>query len=130
MVKTHSDKRGRKYVSHDEALVEDLQDPVFRAAYTERRYVQEIARAVRSMRDSRGLSQSELAAMVGMKQPAIARLETSQTHTPQWRTLTRIAVALHKQLSFDLGDVDLDKPLVRIKDATRRSNRSPEEARD
>lgn len=116
MAKVRSDK-GRKYISHDDVLGAAMSNPVVRAAYTERRYVQEIARAVRSMRESAGLSQDQLATLVGMKQPAIARLETSQGSTPQWRTLNRIALALHKQLSFELGDVDLAKPLVRVRDA-------------
>jgi transcriptional regulator with XRE-family HTH domain len=120
--KFRTSKHGSKYLSHDEILAEEMKDPAFRSAYTERRYVQEIARAVRSMRESAGLSQADLAAMVNMKQPAIARLETSQVNTPQWRTLNRIALALGKQLSFDLGDVDLAKPLVRIRDAKSRSS--------
>jgi ribosome-binding protein aMBF1 (putative translation factor) len=117
MAKIRTDKNHRKYVSHDDVLAEEMKNPVVRAAYTERRYVQEIARAVRSMRESAGLSQDQLAALVGMKQPAIARLETSQGSTPAWRTLNRIALALKKQLSFELGDVDLKKPLVRVRNA-------------
>ncbi len=117
MAKVQTDKKGRAYVDHADSLAEDMKNPAFRAAYMERRYVQEVARAVRSMRESAGLSQSDLASMVNMKQPAIARLETSQTNTPAWRTLNRIALALGKQLRFDLGDVDASKPLVRIKDA-------------
>ena len=116
MAKVRTDnKTRRKCVSHDDVLAEEMRNPVVRAAYTERRYVQEIARAVRSMRESAGLSQDQLAALVGMKQPAIARLETSQGSTPRWGTLNRIAMALHKQLSFELGDVDLAKPLVRVR---------------
>lgn len=120
MAKVRSEK-GRKYISHDDVLAHEMSNPVVRASYTERRYVQEIARAVRSMRESAGLSQDQLATLVGMKQPAIARLETSQGSTPQWRTLNRIALALHKQLSFELGDVDLAKPLVKVRDAKHSS---------
>ena len=129
MAKVRTDRGGRKYLSHEEVLAEDLKNPVLRAAYTERRYVQEIARAVRSMREGAGLSQADLAAMVGMKQPAIARLETSQVNTPQWRTLQRIAMALHKQLSFELGDVDLRKPLVRVRDAKQLTAKTSETGR-
>ncbi len=117
MAKVRTAKGGGKYLRHEDVLAEEMKNPAFRAAYAERRYVQEIARAIRSMREGAGLSQADLAAMVGMKQPAIARLETSQNNTPQWRTLHRIATALHKQLSFELGDVDLGKPLVRVRAA-------------
>jgi len=73
-----------------------------------------------TMRQSAGLSQGELAALVGMKQPAIARIETSQGTTPQWRTLDRIAFALGQQLTLNLGDVDADKPLVRVRPSSKR----------
>jgi DNA-binding XRE family transcriptional regulator len=117
MAKLRTDKSGRKYVSHDDVVAEELKNPAVRAAYTERRYVQEIARAVRSMRESASLTQDQLAALVSMKQSAIARLETSQGSTPRWTTLNKIAMALHKQLSFQLGDVDLEKPLVKVRKA-------------
>ena len=120
MAKVRTDKRGKRYVSHEEVVAEEMANPAFRAAYTQRRYVQEIARAVRAMRQSAGLSQGQLAELVGMKQPAIARLETSQGTTPQWRTLYRIAFALGKQLTLNLGDVDADKPLVRVRSAPKR----------
>jgi ribosome-binding protein aMBF1 (putative translation factor) len=124
MAKHRTDKSGRKYVSHEDVMTAEMKNPRVRAAYTERRYVQEIARAVRSMRESAGLSQEQLAALVDMKQPAIARLETSQGSTPRWSTLNRIAMALHKQLSFELGDVDLAKPLVRVKNAKHAETQS------
>jgi ribosome-binding protein aMBF1 (putative translation factor) len=119
MAKIRTDSKGRKYVAHEDVLAEDMKNPAFRAAYMERRYVQEVARAIRSMREAAGLSQAQLAALVDMKQPAIARLETSQANTPAWRTLNRIALALGKQLQLELGDVDADKPLVSIRDARR-----------
>ncbi len=127
MAKIRTDKSGAKYISHDEVLAEDMKNPAFRAAFMRRRYVQEIARAVRSMRESAGLSQADLAAMVGMKQPAIARIETSQASTPQWSTLDRIALALHKLLSLELGDVDPAKPLVKFRDS--RSGKRQQETR-
>jgi len=122
MAKVRTDsKTHRKYISHADVLDQQLANPVVRAAYIERRYVQEIARAVRSMRESAGLSQDQLAALVGMKQPAIARLETSQGSTPRWSTLNKIALALHKQLSFELGDVDPTTPLVKVRSARTKS---------
>jgi transcriptional regulator with XRE-family HTH domain len=96
-----------------------MKSPSFAREYAERRRVQEIARAVRSMRESANLSQSELAKLIGTKQPAIARLETSQHNTPQWQTLDRIAMALHKQLDLSLGEVDENKPVVKIIDRAR-----------
>jgi ribosome-binding protein aMBF1 (putative translation factor) len=121
MAKVRTDKRGNRYVSHEDVVAGEMANPAFRAAYSQRRYVQELARAVRAMRQSAGLSQGELATLVGMKQPAIARIETSQGTTPQWRTLDRIAFALGQQLTLTLGDVDTDKPLVRVRSSSPRS---------
>jgi ribosome-binding protein aMBF1 (putative translation factor) len=114
MAKIHTDEKGNRYVRHKDVLAEDMKDPAFREAYMQRRYVHEIALAVRSMREGAGLSQADLAAMVGTKQPAIARLETSQHQAPQWGTLNRIALVLHKQLDLRLGAVEDGKPLVRV----------------
>src|SRR4030095_16914478 len=114
MTRVRTDKSGNRFVDHAEVVGEEMENPVFREAYTQRRYVHEIGRAIRAMRDAAGLSQSQLAALVGVKQPAIARLETSQGSTPQWRTLHRIGFALGRQLKLNLGAVDTDKPLVRI----------------
>ena len=97
-----------------DVLREEMKDPKFVAAYRERTLVHEIARAVRSMRESAKLSQAQLAELIGTKQPAIARLETSQYSTPQWQTVHRIASVLHKQLDLSLGEVDEGKPVVRI----------------
>jgi HTH-type transcriptional regulator / antitoxin HipB len=120
MAKVRTDKGGNRYVAHEEALAEDMANPAFREAYKQRRYVHEFGRAVRAMREAAGLSQNELAARVGMKQPAIARIETSQGSAPQWRTLDRIAFALGRQLKLNLGAVDTDKPIVRIEPLPRR----------
>ena len=102
----------------------EMKDPRFVVAYRERTYVHEIARAVRAMRESAGLSQTQLAELIGTKQPAIARLETSQYSTPQWQTVHRIASALHKQLDLSLGEVAEGNPVVRIVEhrAVRRSS--------
>lgn len=109
-------RKGRSLTS---VIQEEMKSPSFAREYAERRRVQEIARAVRSMRESANLSQSELAKLIGTKQPAIARLETSQHNTPQWQTLDRIAMALHKQLDLSLGEVDENKPVVKIIDRAR-----------
>lgn len=56
-----------------------------------------IAMAITDLRVSKGLTQAKLARKVGMKQSAIARLEAG-TYTPSFKTLSRIAKAVHKQL--------------------------------
>lgn len=114
MAKVHTDKRGHSYVKHEDVMAEEMSNPEFRAAYAKRRRVQEIARTVRALREGAGLSQADLAAMIGTKQPAIARLETSQYQEPQWNTLDKIAMALHKQLSLTIGELREGEPIVRV----------------
>jgi transcriptional regulator with XRE-family HTH domain len=69
----------------------------------QRRFVSEVAAAVRNMRTSAGLTQEQLAQLVGTSQPTIGRLENGiVARTPQWDTLRRIATALgwHLKLVF------------------------------
>lgn len=105
-----------------------LHKPEFAAAYRTRRTIHEIALAVRALREQAGLSQAELAALVGTKQPAIARLETSQLHAPRWDVLERIAGALGKQLQLSFVEPG-DKPPVRVERMPRRRQREEQAAK-
>ena len=53
--------------------------------------------AVKAVREKRGLSQRELAAAVGISQPAIAQIENGQTQ-PTLNNLIKIADALQVSL--------------------------------
>jgi transcriptional regulator with XRE-family HTH domain len=65
----------------------------------------QIAGQVADRRKERGLSQAELAALVGTTQSAIARLE-SGGRPPRIDTLLRIANALDADLHIELLDRD------------------------
>lgn len=75
--------------------VEDrlLADPAIRAAYDALEPAYQIAR----LRIEHGLTQAQLAELVGAKQPSIARLERGQTQ-PSVEFLSRIATALGMRL--------------------------------
>jgi len=62
-------------------------------------------------RRSHGLSQTELAALLGMRQPNIARLEAGE-HAPTIETLSRLADVLKLDFSVDVkpGLLRLRKP--------------------
>jgi ribosome-binding protein aMBF1 (putative translation factor) len=62
----------------------------------------QLARQVKQLRESRHLSQAELAAKVGTKQPAIARLESGRG-IPRLDFLQRIADALGARLDVRLS---------------------------
>lgn len=52
-----------------------------------------LIRTLVSIREERGLTQTQLAEMSGLKQPMIARLEKS-THSPQLDSLLKVLVPL------------------------------------
>jgi ribosome-binding protein aMBF1 (putative translation factor) len=73
-------------------------DPVFAAEFDRLR----LARRIRTLRERRNVSQVELAAMIGTKQPNIARLESGRV-TPRIDLLFRVARALATPLGKLVG---------------------------
>jgi transcriptional regulator with XRE-family HTH domain len=95
-----------------------MKDPVYRVAYETRRLIHEVALAVKSMRESAGLTQAQLAKAIGSSQPTIARLERGlDQRTPRWDLMKRIALALNKQLKWVFEDDTGNKnePLVEVR---------------
>lgn len=76
---------------------ERLQDPEFLAALGELEPGYQIAR----LRVLRGLTQAQLAEMVGTKQPSIARLESGES-SPSLSFLKRVACALDAKIEIKL----------------------------
>ncbi|MFT3913408.1 MAG: helix-turn-helix transcriptional regulator [Anaeromyxobacteraceae bacterium] len=102
-------------VGLDAYLGQQLEDPGFRHAYEQRRLVHEVAIVVRSMREQAGLTQAQLAKLVGVSQPMIARMERGlDQRTPRWETLRKIGRALGKQLKLSFVDADGDEALVEV----------------
>lgn len=58
--------------------------------------------ALVKLRTDRGLSQRELATLVRMKQPAIARLEAGRAKNLELRTLVRLASALDARVKVSI----------------------------
>jgi transcriptional regulator with XRE-family HTH domain len=50
--------------------------------------------SMRAARDAKGLTQAELAELVGVDQTTISDLECRRNRNPSWRTVKRIADAL------------------------------------
>jgi transcriptional regulator with XRE-family HTH domain len=77
--------------------------------------VAEVAMAVRRMRSAAGLTQAQLAALIGVKQPMIARVERgSDPRTPRWDVLRRVGLALGRQLVLEFVTSRRVEPLVRV----------------
>lgn len=81
----------------------EKRDPEFRAARVETRPQFEFRRALLEARVDAGLTQRQMAARLGVKQPALARWETGET-MPTLATLYRVAQALRREFSVTPED--------------------------
>lgn len=86
-----------KYTTWNQYEKKLLKDPEFVKAVQEVEPEYQVAKSLIEARLKKGLSQSELAAIIGTKQPVISRLE-SGTHPPTISLLTRLAAALDSRL--------------------------------
>lgn len=86
----------------DELLAEQLRDdPEFRAEWERTALARAIAVAVVRFRTDRGLSQRDLASVLGMTQPQVARLERGEVN-PSMDTLVRVAAGLGIELTINV----------------------------
>ena len=74
-------------------------DPERKASVADERINAEIARLLYTMRTEAGLTQEQLAELVGTTQSVISRLEDSDYEGHSLSMLNRIAEAMHKKLS-------------------------------
>lgn len=79
--------------THEEVLAGLLRDPEFREIWERTALAREIANRLIGYRIEHGLTQTGLARIVGMQQPAIARLESGEKN-PTWETLARLSSKL------------------------------------
>jgi ribosome-binding protein aMBF1 (putative translation factor) len=77
-------------------------DPALRALIEEETLHAHVARMIYEARTQAGLTQQELARLVGTKQPVIARLEDADYDGHSLSMLQRIATALHQRLEIHL----------------------------
>jgi ribosome-binding protein aMBF1 (putative translation factor) len=77
----------------DEVLAKQLMDPEFRAYWERMALARAVALRLTTYRAEHGLTQTQLARKLGMKQSAVARLEMGE-HAPKIDTLVRISEAL------------------------------------
>ena len=77
-------------------------DAEMRHMIAEERVNAQVAQMIYEARTEAGLTQKELAALIGSKQPVIARLEDADYNGHSISMLQRIAVALGKRLDIRL----------------------------
>ena len=104
--------------SSKDVLKKDLGDPEFRAEWERTALARAIASQVIAYRVEHGLSQTALAKRLGMKQPAVARLEAGEV-TPSIETLQRLVSVLDTEIVIDLAPPEREPKLV-----TRRAQTS------
>ena len=85
----------------EEIAAEELRDPRVRQEYERTAFANAVAVRVIRYRAAHNLSQSALARQLGMRQPAIARLEAGD-HEPSLGTLARLARGLGIDLSIEI----------------------------
>ena len=72
--------------SHKEVLAEELQDEEFRAIWEAQAPARALAIRLVGYRMDHGMTQTELARRIGIRQPALARMEAGE-HMPTINTL-------------------------------------------
>ena len=92
-------------LTHDEMIEKMLSDPEVKDAYDDLEDEFALFDEVLKARKRTGLTQAEIAARMGTKAPAVARLESgggSKRHSPSIATLRRYAEAVGCKLKIEL----------------------------
>ena len=90
----------------DRYLEEQLQDPVFAAHFTQAGEAWEVSLQIATLRHEAGLSQKELANLLGTSQQQVSRLESAGYEGHSVRMLRRVAEVLNSRLRVIFEPVD------------------------
>ena len=82
-------------------LRKDLKDPEFKMHYQEERQALKLAMKIAELRDQKGLSQQELAKLMGTSQQAISRIESGEYEGFTLKTLEKIAEATGMRVKIE-----------------------------
>ena len=82
-------------------LREDIKDPDFKTHYQEERQALKLAMKIAELRDQKGLSQQELAKIMGTSQQAISRIESGEYEGFTLKTLEKIAEATGMRIKIE-----------------------------
>jgi transcriptional regulator with XRE-family HTH domain len=86
----------------DDVLAEHLEDPEFRKEWNRTALARAVGIRLLRYRAKMGMTQGELAKKIGLKQPAVARLEAAEKN-PTWETLARLSEALSIEFVVDIA---------------------------
>jgi len=82
-------------------LREDIKDPEFKKHYQEERQALQLAMKIAELRNQKGLSQQELAKLMGTSQQAISRIESGEYEGFTLKTLEKIAEATGMRVKIE-----------------------------
>jgi ribosome-binding protein aMBF1 (putative translation factor) len=82
-------------------LREDLKDPLIKAHYREERQALKLAMRIANLREKKGLSQQQLAKLMGTSQQAVSRIESGEYEGFTLKTLEKIAEATGTRVKID-----------------------------
>ena len=82
-------------------LQEDIKDPEFKAYYQEERQALKLAMKIAELRNQKGLTQQELARLMGTSQQAISRIESGEYEGFTLKTLEKIAEATGMRVKIE-----------------------------
>ena len=93
--------REPKIRTFQERLREDLKDPEFRKHFEEERRALALALKIAQLREKKGLTQHEMAKLMGTSQQAISRIESGEYEGFSLKTLEKIAEATGTRLKIE-----------------------------
>jgi transcriptional regulator with XRE-family HTH domain len=82
-------------------LREDIKDPEFKAHYEEEKQALMLAIKIVELREKKGLSQQQLAKLMGTSQQAISRIESGEYEGFTLKTLEKIAEATGMRVKIE-----------------------------
>jgi transcriptional regulator with XRE-family HTH domain len=97
--------------TNEELLAAQLADPAFRAEWERTALARAVALRLVRYRAELGLSQRDLAELLEMKQPQVARLERGDVN-PGLETLMRLSGALDIEFTIDVRPANRNARLV------------------
>jgi transcriptional regulator with XRE-family HTH domain len=95
-----------KKTNFDEYLEEQLKDPEFAERFERAGKGWELALQIAALRQKAGLSQKELAKLLGTSQQQVSRLESPEYHGHSLNTLQRLAEVLNAKLRVEFQPMD------------------------
>ncbi len=82
-------------------LREDIKDPEFKTHYQEEKQALMLAIKIVELREKKGLSQQQLAKLMGTSQQAISRIESGEYEGFTLKTLEKIAEATGMRVNIE-----------------------------